>query len=156
MKRVPLLLTFLLCAAAFLPAENHWIVQGTAVRMKLADCLPERGFRATMSGMPVVKDSCPQYTVMSSRVVYVILGRHPEEFMPLAQNVHFAIRKNEVLVFGKNNKVQSHFVVKQMMLRSDWEREQALRERADQKPERSVSYDMNHPSAATMMATYPR
>ena len=156
MKRFSLLWIFFLSSAVALPAQDSWAFKGTVVKMKMADCMPERGFRATMSGVPVLKQSCPQYTVLSSRVVYVLLGRHREEFMPLAEDVHFAIRKNEVWFFGGKEKVQSRFVVQQMLLRSDWDRQQELRELEKQKLERRVSYESRNPPQAAMVVSIPR
>lgn len=155
MKRLPLLLTFLVCAAVLLPAQEHWAFKGTVVKMKMSDCLPEGGFRAAMSGTAMLRKSCPQYTVLSSRVVYVLLGRHQSEFMPLAEDVPFTIHKNEALFFGGKEKVQSRFVVQQMMLRSEWERRQQLRESEQGKLERSVGYEVPQRRPSPMAASFP-
>jgi hypothetical protein len=159
MKRFLMLWIFLLCSAVMLPAESQWSFKGTVVKMKMADCMPERGFRAAMSGVSVLKRSCPQYTVLSSQVVYVLLGRHDDEFMPLAKDVPFAIHKNEVLFFAGNKKAQSRFVIQQMIFRKDWDRQQELRELERQQVEHNVSYQVpssRRPSRPSLVTSYPR
>lgn len=155
MKRFPLLVTFLLWAAVLLPAQDHWAFKGTVVKMKMADCLPDGGFRAAMSGTTMLRKSCPQYTVLSSRVVYLLLGRHQSEFMPLAEDVHFTIRKNEALFFGGKEKVQSRFVVQQMLLRSEWERRQQVRASEQPTLERSVGYEVPQHPRSPVVASFP-
>ena len=65
---------------------------------------------------------------MSDKVVYVVVGRHTEEFIPLAENMEFLIRKDELIILADDEKTKSRFVIQQMTLRADWDREQARKE----------------------------
>lgn len=65
---------------------------------------------------------------MSDKVVSVVVGRRTEEFMPLAENMEFLVRKNELVIFSDDEKATSRFAIQQMTLRADWDREQAHRE----------------------------
>jgi hypothetical protein len=116
--------------------------RGTVIRMKMSECTRQHGFISAMSGTQIATtQACPEYTVMSDRVVYVLVGRKPEEFIPLAENVIFHVRKSDVVVISEDEKEQSHFAVRQMTLREEWEREQQTREVMPRMAERSVSYD---------------
>jgi hypothetical protein len=153
MKRVLFLLLVLLCTAAALPAENPWSFKGTVVKMRMTECLVPAGFRATMSGLPPSAFTCPEYTVMSDRVVYVIVGRRTESFIPLAENMDFLIRKNEIILFSSDEKSASRFTIQQMMLRSEWEREQERKELEAKALERSVSYEVRNPPRVSVIST---
>jgi hypothetical protein len=47
--------------------------------------------------------------------------------MPLAEIIQFRLYKNELLVRVDDEKRECHFSIKEMELRSDWERDQTLR-----------------------------
>jgi hypothetical protein len=49
--------------------------------------------------------------------------------MPLAEIVQFRLLKNELFVRVDDERKESHFSIKEMELRSDWERDQLLRNR---------------------------
>jgi hypothetical protein len=151
MRRIPFLVVFLLCAAAALQAESPWTFKGTVIKMKMAQCVVA-GFRASMSGMPASAASCPQYTVMSDKVVYVVVGRRSEAFIPLAENMDFVIRKNEIVIFSNDEKSTSRFVIEQMTLRDDWEREQKEQQIMEKALERSVSYEVPDSPRVAMLA----
>jgi hypothetical protein len=124
MKRITLLFIFVLGAAALTQAEERWSFKGTVIKMRMAEC-QGHGFMAAMSGAPEPVKNCPEYTVMTDKVVYVVVGKRTEEFMPLAENMDFLVRKNELVIFSGDEKATSHFAIQQMALRGDWEREQA-------------------------------
>ena len=65
---------------------------------------------------------------MSSKVVYVVVGRRTQEFIPLAEDLDFVIRNNEIVIFSDDEKTKSRFVIQQMMLRADWDREEQRKE----------------------------
>lgn len=156
MKRVALLFVFLMSAAALLQAQGNWSFKGTVVKMRMTDCTV-RGFRATMSGVPAQAGAtCPEYTVMNDKVVYVVVGRHPEEFIPLAENMEFLIRKNELVVFSDDEKTKSRFVIQQMMLRADWDREEERKELEEKMMERSVNYESRNPPRTSIVSTNAR
>ncbi len=150
MKRISLLFAFVLGAAAILQAQGNWSFKGTVVKMRMADCVMQRGFMATMSGVPAAGVTCPEYTVVSDKVVYLVVGRSAEEFIPLAEDMDFLIRKNELVIFSDDEKTKSHFVIQQMTLRSDWDREEARKELAARMMERSVNYESRNPPRASM------
>ncbi len=129
MKRITLLFVFVLGAAALMQAQGHWSFKGTVIKMRMADCTAQHGFIAAMSGTSVQPGkNCPEYTILSDKVVYVVVGRRAEEFMPLAENMDFLVRKNELVIFSEDEKLASHFAIQQMTLRADWDREQARKE----------------------------
>lgn len=163
MKRCSLLLTFLLCAAAMLSAESRWAFKGTVVKMQMADCLAGHHFVATMSGIPAPHENCPEYTVLGKQVVYEVVGRKGKEFMPLAQNIDFAVRKNEVVLFGHDEKVEARFIIKRMTLRADWEREQVLQQESEalelkqkERQTQPASYEQLGTAHAAVLAVAPR
>jgi hypothetical protein len=145
MKRIGWLFVFVLCVAAILPAENSWSFKGTVVKMKMADCIAQTGFRASMSGAAAVAASCPEYTVLGEKVVYVVVGRRTVEFIPLAEDMDFLVRKNEIVIFSQDEKSKSRFVIQQMTLRADWEREEKRKELVEKALERSVNYEVRNP-----------
>jgi hypothetical protein len=73
------------------------------------------------------EESCPEYTLVSEKVVYIVVGKRSSQFMPLAEIIQFHLLKNELLVRVDDEKRESRFSIKEMTLRSDWERDQALR-----------------------------
>jgi hypothetical protein len=145
MKRRTLLFVFILCAAVATQAQSRWSFKGTVIRMRMTDCVSPGGFRASLQAVPMPGLSCPEYTVMSSDVVYVVVGRHTEEFIPLAENMDFTIYKNEIVIFSNDEKTKSRFTVQQMILRADWEREEQRKELEAQMMERSISYEVRNP-----------
>jgi glucosamine 6-phosphate synthetase-like amidotransferase/phosphosugar isomerase protein len=146
MKRVTLLLTFVLSAAVLLQAQGHWSFKATVTKMRMIECTLQRGFMPAMSGSPAqAVRNCPEYTLVSDKVVYVVLGKLTEEFIPLAENMEFLIRKNELIVFSDDEKTKSRFVIQQMMMRADWDRDEARKELATRMMERSVSYETRNP-----------
>ena len=118
----------------------------------MADCVMRSGFRASLQAVPMSGMSCPEYTVMSSNVVYVVVGRRTEEFIPLAENMDFTIRNNEIVIFSNDEKAKSRFMVQQMTLRADWEREEQRKELEAQMMERSISYEVRNPPRAAMVS----
>jgi hypothetical protein len=91
--------------------------------MEMKNCTQDRGFVSAMSGNKVVSSRpCPEYIVMSEKVVYVLVGRKAGEFMPLAEDVTFIVNDGDVTVAYQDEKNRSHFAVRRMVLREDWER----------------------------------
>ena len=153
MKRIALLFVFVVCAATISQAEDKYSFKGTVIRMEMRDCVVA-GFRAAMSGAPGSVGHCPEYTVMTPSVLYVMVARQTEGFIPLAEDVEFKVIKNEVLAGEKS---KSRFVIQKMMLRSDWEREQERDELMVRAMERSVNYELrNPPRSAKLGANSPK
>ena len=123
----------------------------------MTDCTAQHSFMAAMSGTPAqAVGTCPEYTVMSNKVVYVIVGRRAEEFIPLAEDIDFLIRKNELVLFSDDEKVKSRFVIQQMMLRTDWDRDEERKEVEARKTERSVNYESRNPPRASIVSASAR
>lgn len=98
---------------------------GTVVRMRMVDCLPvHRGFMSVMSGGapgPITTEVCPEYTLLSDKVVFVIVGKSSDQLVPLADVVDFRFNKNELALRLDDARHESKFSIKEMILRSDWE-----------------------------------
>jgi hypothetical protein len=157
MKRIILLLIFVCSAIVLLEAQGHWSFKGTVIKMRMTDCTAQRGFMvAVSSAQPQTAGNCPEYTLVSDKVVYVVVGRRAEEFIPLAENMEFLIRKNELVLFSDDEKAKSRFAIQQMTLRADWDREEARKELAARMMERSVSYETRNPPRASMVSTNAR
>lgn len=127
MKRTLWLLLIFLPLHA-LAAERLGVYQhGVVVRMKMGDCLsPRHGFMAAIGGqnMPIAAESCPEYTLLSDTVVYVIVGNSANQFIPLADVIDFRSHKGEVAVRIDDSRRESKFSIKEMILRSEWDRMQ--------------------------------
>jgi len=71
---------------------------GTVVRMRMGDCtLNHRGF-ANAFGPPqggTNEGACPEYVLVTDKVVFVIVGRSSNQLVPL--------RKSSISVFRKKN-----------------------------------------------------
>jgi len=120
-----LLLTF----PAIVFAQSHARQEGTIVRMRMTDCLgPQHGFMAVMSGGVEIEPAvlCPEYVLLADKVVYVISGKTSDQILPLAEVTRFRFQKNEILIRVDDAAKESHFHIKAMMMRPEWERNQML------------------------------
>jgi hypothetical protein len=119
------LLIVVLCTFPFAWAEHLGVYQhGTVVRMRMGECVfAHRGFMATMSGQPgqISADTCPEYTLVSEKVVYVIVGESSNQLIPLADVIDFRLQKNELAVRLDDAKHETKFTIKEMILRSEWD-----------------------------------
>jgi len=107
--------------------SNAWagIYQhGTVVRMHMGDCLPMRhGFMVAFGGQAAQAgpEVCPEYTLVSDKVVFVIVGRSSDQLVPLADVVDFRFHNNEMDVRVDDARRESKFSIKEMVLRSEWD-----------------------------------
>jgi hypothetical protein len=130
MKRI-LCCFVLLAFPVFLSAQTRGSQQGTIVRMRMTDCLgPQHGFMAAMSGSGKVEtgELCPEYVLVTNKVVYVISGKSSEQLIPLAEETRFRLQKNEMLIRIDDADKESRFRIKAMVLRPEWDRNQMLEE----------------------------
>lgn len=130
MKRI-LCLIALLMLPTVVAGQTHRIQQGTIVRMRMTDCLgPQHGFMAAMSGGGKVEAGalCPEYVLIADQVVYVISGKTSEALVPLAEITRFRLQKNEMLIRIDDAAKESHFRIKSMVLRPEWDRSQEMQE----------------------------
>ena len=119
-------LTFLLCTLPGLAAAQIGSYQhGSVVRMHMGDCLlAQHGFLQAFGGPAVTtaQDACPEYTLVSNDVVYIIVGKTSNQLIPLAEMIAFRLRKNELDVRVDDAKRDIKFSIKEMIVRSEWER----------------------------------
>lgn len=113
---------FALCsvATAWAGVYQH----GTVIRMRMVDCLPLRhGFMTTMGGAQAQTgpEVCPEYTLLSDRVVFVIVGKSSDQLVPLADVVDFRFNKNELAMRVDDARRENRFIIKEMLLRSEWD-----------------------------------
>ena len=121
---------FLLLIPTLLPAQSRH-QQGTIIRMRMTDCMgPQHGFMTAMSGGAKTETGalCPEYVLMADTVVYVIIGKISDQLLPLAEVTRFRFQKNEMLIRVDDAPKESHFHIKAMVLRPEWDRDQKLEE----------------------------
>ena len=124
--RLTLWLALALCAIPMSAAERLGIYQhGTVVRMRMGDCLAApRGMKFALAGPPAAQmseEACPEYTLISEKVVFVIVGRSSNQLIPLDDVIDFRIQKTELAVRVDDAKHESRFSIKEMILRSEWD-----------------------------------
>lgn len=133
MKHILLFVALLCMLPISLAAENTARNEGTIVRMRMADCVsPRHAFMNAMSGasQAATGDQCPEYVLVTSKVVYVIVGKSSDQLVPLAETTRFRFQNNEVLIRVDDARRESRFHVKEMVLRPEWERNQEMMEAA--------------------------
>jgi hypothetical protein len=123
--KIILCLIAAMCSLQTLQAQSRSVYQnGSVVRMRMGDCLPSHhGFLANFGSQqaPLPEDSCPEYTLLSDKVVYVIVGSSSNQFIPLADVIEFRICKSQIAVRLDDVRRESKFAIKEMILRSEWE-----------------------------------
>ncbi len=136
-------LMFLLCSLpSLLPAQIGIYQQGVVVRMHMGDCvLAPRGFMVAFGGPagPASQESCPEYTLVSNRVVFLIVGKSSNQLIPLAESIDFRLQKNEVAVRIDDAKHEAKYTIKEMMVRSEWDR---LQRHIDERTRASEDHDV--------------
>lgn len=106
-------------------AAQTKLQRGTIIRMQMAECLSaEHGFMAAVSGASHTSSEgvCPEYVLVAERVVFVIVGRSSTTLVPLAETTRFRLQKNELLIRIDDAKKESRFAIREMVLRSEWDR----------------------------------
>jgi hypothetical protein len=120
-----LLLALVLSSVAVVWAAPLGIYQhGTVVRMRMGDCmLMHRGFM-NQFGPPqaaAAEESCPEYTLVADKVVFLIVGKSSNQLVPLAEVIDFRFQNKELAVRVDDARHESKFAIKEMTLRSEWE-----------------------------------
>ena len=125
MKRA-FLLVFLFCSLPGLLAAQIGIYQhGTVVRMHMGNCMAAQQRFMAAFGSPAAsigQEACPEYTLVSKDVVFVIVGKSSNQLVPLAETIDFRVQKNELAVRVDDAKRETKFSIKEMVVRSDWDR----------------------------------
>ncbi|MFZ0822713.1 MAG: hypothetical protein WCB56_07760 [Terriglobales bacterium] len=97
---------------------------GTVVRMHMGDCqLMHRGFM-NQFGPPqaaMIEDSCPEYTLVTDKVVLVIVGKSSNQLVPLAETIDFRFENKDLAIRVDDARKESKFSIKEMTLRSQWD-----------------------------------
>ena len=97
---------------------------GTVVRMRMGDCmLMHRGFM-NQFGPPqaaMAEEGCPEYTLVTDKVVYLIVGKSSNQLVPLAEVIDFRFQNQELAVRVDDARKESKFAIKEMTLRSEWD-----------------------------------
>lgn len=98
---------------------------GTVVRMRMVDCMPvHHGFMSVMSGGTPVQaaaEVCPEYTLVTDKVVFVIVGKSSNQLIPLADVIDFRFDKSELSMRIDDARHESKFNIREMILRTDWD-----------------------------------
>jgi hypothetical protein len=120
-----LLLVLVLSSVAVVWAAPLGIYQhGTVVRMRMGDCaLMHRGFM-NQFGPPqaaAAEESCPEYTLVADKVVFLIVGKSSNQLVPLAEVIDFRFQNQELAVRVDDARHESKFAIKEMTLRSQWD-----------------------------------
>ena len=100
---------------------------GTVIRMRMGDCaLTHRGFMTTFGQpqAPADEGTCPEYILMTDKVVYLIVGKSSNQLVPLSEVIDFRLQNKELAVRVDDARHESKFAIKEMTLRSEWERVQ--------------------------------
>ncbi len=120
MLLVLLVASFSLAFAAPIGVYQH----GTVVRMRMGDCVLMHGGFMTAFGPPQAAPSegpCPEYTLVTDKVVFVIVGKSSNQLVPLAEIIDFRFQKKELAVRVDDARRESKFAIKEMTLRSEWD-----------------------------------
>jgi len=97
---------------------------GTVVRMRMGDCtLTHRGFMNSFGPpqVPANEESCPEYTLVADKVVFLIVAKSSNQLVPLAEVIDFRFQNKELAVRVDDARHEFKFVIKEMTLRSEWE-----------------------------------
>lgn len=96
---------------------------GTVVRMRMADCAARHGFMANFGNpaVPAAGEACPEYTLVSEKVVFVIVGKSSDQLVPLADVIDFRLHNNELVVRVDDARRETRFSIKEMILRTQWD-----------------------------------
>ena len=119
-----LFVALLFCSLPSFTAPLGIYQHGTVIRMRMGDCtLTHRGFISNFGGPqgPVATESCPEYTLLSDKVVFVIVGKNSNQLVPLAEVTDFRFNKNELAVRVDDARHESKFAIKEMILRTQWD-----------------------------------
>jgi len=127
MKRSLLLIALLGILPVLLAAQNRGRDEGVIVRMRMTDCIAHHPFMTAMGGpQQPTNDLCPEYVLVTEKVVYVISGKTSDQLVPLAERTPFRLQSNEILIRVDDSRRESRFHVKAMTLRPEWERDEQI------------------------------
>ena len=141
--RSRLLFVLLFIAVPLLEAAPISTYQhGTVIRMQMGDCsLTHKSFMNAF-GTPQAQasnDTCPEYTLVTDKIVFIIVGKSSSQLVPLAEVIDFRLVNKELAVRVDDSRRESKFLVKEMTLRPEWERIQRhIEEQLNESPRQPV------------------
>ena len=114
-------------ATTLAPALTGGYQRGMIVRMRMAECMSSgHSWMAALAGTPQQQaqslELCPEYTLVTDKVVYVIVGKSSNQVVPLAESTLFYLQKSELLIRVDDARHEWHFAIREMVLRPEWER----------------------------------
>jgi hypothetical protein len=93
-----------------------------------------------------VEEACPEYTLLSEKVVFVIAGKSSKEFFATRRSRGFSLSEERAFHSLDDERKESKSVIKEMTLRCQWEMIQRhIEEELKNVPE---DPDSRHASAA--------
>ncbi len=100
MKRAFLFILAFCNLPILLVAQIGMYQHGSVVRMHMGDCMLAHHGMTVAFGPPAIpsQDSCPEYTLVSTNVVYVIVGKSSNQLIPLSEVIDFRLHRNELAV----------------------------------------------------------
>jgi hypothetical protein len=134
MKRIAAIFITITLLSISPAAQTRLYQKGTVIRMRIAQCMATSGgIMAALAGQPAATpsaDTCPEYTLVSDKVVYVVVSKSSKELIPLAENIDFRLQKNELLIHVDDTTREIRLAVRSMSLRPEWERNELERQRS--------------------------
>lgn len=120
-----LALAWILTGVSILSAAPLGVYQhGTVIRMRMGDCaLTHGGFMKSFGPpqSPGNEGVCPEYVLMTDKVVFVIVGKSSNQLVPLAEVIDFRLHNKDMAIRVDDARHESKFSIKEMTLRGDWE-----------------------------------
>ncbi len=92
--------------------------------MRMGDCMLMHRSFVNAFGPPqaaMTEEGCPEYTLVTDKVVFVIVGKSSNQLVPLAEVIDFRFQKKELAVRVDDARKESKFSIREMTLRSEWE-----------------------------------
>ena len=120
---------------------------GTVVRMRMGDCvLVHRGFMNQFgpAQAAAAEETCPEYTLITDKVVFLIVGKSSNQLVPLAEVIDFRLQNKELAVRVDDARHESKFFIKEMTLRAEWDLVQKhIQKELDDSPHQPRDTSMN-------------
>lgn len=132
MKRILLFMLVALAVPNAFAGPIGLYQHGIVVRMHMGECMAaHHGFMTVMGGagtQPAAAEECAEYTLVTDKVVYMVVGKSGNQLIPLAETIDFRFKDNQLMVRVDDDRREVKFNIKEMALRSDWDRVEHLHE----------------------------
>ncbi len=120
--------------------------------MRMGDCVLMHGGFMTAFGPPqatMAEGVCPEYTLVTDKVVFLIVGKSSNQLVPLAEVIDFRFQNKDLAVRVDDARHESKFAIKEMTLRTEWDLMQ-------RHLERELNDDSPHQPSDTLMTLRSR